>query len=386
MPFKFKPPIRVWAKVAVGLIALDVLLFRVGIFWKMTPNFGAGLGADNWAVLYAAAREFETRPADGHTALIVGSSVVLFGVNETAINDELGRRGVPVKLLRLSTHGSSATDSALMVWNARRMRPWLVIYAAASRDFPKTGLTDSGVIRLFYDSSASLPLLPRRDAEAVLEASVKRYWKLYRYRFFVRQALQSGLIQKWGLPLPALAAGGAPWPLPPEALRYFSPYRVTPERYAEWARWRQSRRFSDYLAWMKGTMAIAQYKFQTLDNFGPLGNPHAQSLRWMLQFLEEDRIRTLLVYFPENPVFRDPEAAPYFDESLSRAYAELFAREAAAHGARFVDLRDFVEPEGFYDLVHLNVVGERKASERVADIIQEEWGARELHGGGSGGR
>ena len=85
----------------------------------------------------------------------------------------------------------------------------------------------------------------------------------------------------------------------------------------------------------------------------------------------------MIVYFPENPVFRDPAALAYYDPALSQAYADLFKREAEAHSARLVDLRNSIAPEGFYDMNHLNLVGERKVSERLVSIIREEWQQRQ---------
>jgi hypothetical protein len=385
------PLLRAWVKVLLCLVALDLLLFRIGLLWNLHPDFGPGLGGENWRFLFAAARDFETeRPAVGKTEA-VGSSIVVFGVNENLVNARLQHAGVP-PLVRLVTHGSTATDSALMVWNSLPAHPWLVVYGTASRDYPKTGPTDSSVVRTFYDASVELPAVPRHGTEAQLEAYVKRYWKLYRYRFFARTAVETlgaHLAVDLGLPRPSFAVGMVPAPpvLPPEALRYFSPFRITPPTYAAWDKWRHSRQFDDYVAWLRlSSRSLSLYAGQTMATYGPDGNPQFASLRWMLQFLQQRQTRTVLIYFPENPVFHDPAAKPYFDQALSRADAELFAREAAAFGARFVDLRDFVEPEGFYDMIHLNLVGERKVSERIADIIEEEWRAHERHSGGAGGR
>ena len=96
----------------------------------------------------------------------------------------------------------------------------------------------------------------------------------------------------------------------------------------------------------------------------------------MLDSLQQRGTRTVLVYFPENPVFHDPEARPYFDEQLSDAYAGLLAREAASHDGRFVDLRNFLPAEDFMDLRHPNLEGMRLLSQRIAAIIEEEWRAR----------
>jgi len=368
-----------WIKVLLSLVVIDLLLFRVGLFWHLHPNFGPGLAGDNWRSLFDAAHGFESERPPRGTTEAVGSSIVIFGLNERLVNARLRLDCVP-PLVRLVTHGSTATDSALLAWNSMPTHPWLVVYGAAVRDYPKRGSTDSSVTRTFYDSSIELSALPRSGTEARLEAYVKRYWKLYRYRFFARTAVDTllgDLAVGLRLRRPSFAAGtiAPPPPLPREALQYFPQFRIRPQSYVAWDKWRQSRQFSDYLKWLQlaGSMALSQYKTQTLATYGPDGNPQVQSLRWLLQFLEQNHTRTVLVYFPENPVFRDPAANAYFDPALSQAYADLFAREAALHGARFVDLRDLVEPEGFYDMVHLNLVGARKVSERVADIIEEEW-------------
>jgi hypothetical protein len=97
----------------------------------------------------------------------------------------------------------------------------------------------------------------------------------------------------------------------------------------------------------------------------------------MLRFLQHANARAVIVYFPENPIFREPEARKYFDPALSEEYAGLFAREAVAHGARFVDLRNMLPPEDFYDLIHVNLIGMGKVSARIAEIVEEEWRAHE---------
>ena len=370
-----------WVKVALCLVALDLLLFRAGLLWKINPNFGVGLGADNWHSLYSAARDVETGGLGPGTVVAVGSSVVIFGMDETSINNRLRADGTPAALRKIATHGATCTDSALLTWSSRPLKPWLVIYGAAARDFPKAGSLDSSVRRTFYDSSVQLASLRRPGAEALLDGYVRRYWKLYRYRFFARSALDTvaqHVLLALHLPAPSFAAEPPPASVPAEASHYFAPFRLTPQSYAAWAKWRESRQFSDYLTWMQFAppLVLSLYKGQTVANFGPQGNPEADALRWMLSFLHDGHTRMVLIYFPENPVFRDPQAASYFDPHLSDAYADLFAREAKAHGVRFEDLRNFAQPEDFYDLIHLNIEGERKMSARIAQIIEEEWQAR----------
>lgn len=378
-----------WLKVLVCIAAVDVLLFRIGLLWHVQPDFGKNLAAENWRFLFRAAAVFETRPTLPGRALIVGSSVVVMGVDEAQVDGQLTRSAVPAELLRMVTHGSTCTDSALLAWNARAAHPWLMLYGAAARDFPKKGVADSGVIRTFYDASVTLPQLPRADAESVIDAQVKRYWKLYRYRFFTRTVLATeaaALMGAIGLTPPAWAAPSSPpQGLPPEALHYFSPYRITSTSYAAWAKWHASGRFEDYLVWLQqagpaGTMTLNNYKQQTLANFGPEGNPQMDTLRWMLREMQKSSIRMVLLYFPENPLFRNPAAKAYFDPSLSQADATTFADAAAVYGARFEDLRNLLAPEDFYDLIHPNLEGQRKVSARIAAIIEEEWHAHIARG------
>ncbi len=381
--------IHPWVKVALCLVLLDLLLFRAGLLWRLRQDFGQTEGADfeailgnqNWQFLSAAARDFETHRVPPNEAVCIGSSVVVFGMNEPLINKRLHEAGTPVEFRKIATHGATCTDSAILAWNSRALKPWLVIYGAAVRDFPKAGATDSSVTRVFYDSSIELPRLPRDKAETILEAHVQRYWKLYRYRFFARTALQTAASRLLNaLPLSSLsfaAETSLPAELPSEATRYFESFRLTPQSYAAWTKWRETRRFSDYLAWMSFSprVVLDLYKAQTRTDFGPENNLQVESLRWMLRTLRSERIRTVLLYLPENPVFRDPQARIYFDPALSDAYAEVFARETKAYGARFEDLRQLADPEEFYDLIHLNLIGERKLSERVVQIIEEEWRA-----------
>lgn len=374
---------RAWGVVIALLLAIDVLLFRVGFLWRLTPDFGKGLRGENWGMLYQAARAFESEPAVPGTVAMVGSSVVLYGTDPVAIDAHLARDGIPAHVARFGTHGSSATDSTILLWSARTMRPWLAIYGVAARDFPKTGATDTSIARTFYDVSLDLPALPRTTLDAKLDAVMKRQWKLYRYRFFARTALETSAarwVRRLGLPAAAQAGEtpAAPPPIPPEALRYFPRTRLTPGSWQAWDRWRQSRQFSDFLGWMTfgGGMVAAQYKRQTLANFGTHRNPQADAVPVLLANLKREGIRVVLLYFPENPIFRAPEAREYFDPALSDRYARFLREMAATHDARFEDLRHFLEPEDFYDLNHPNLEGRRKLSARIAELIATEWAAR----------
>lgn len=373
-----------WTKVGLGLVLLDLVLFRVGLLWILAPRLPA-LAITGWPFVYDAARLVETASGRARPSLVVGSSVVLVGVIPPVSNAVLRGQGVPVEVEKLAMFGASATDAALLAWSSHDLHPWLVIYGVALRDFGRQLERDSPAARVFYDASITLPALPREGMDEIAAAWVRRYWKLYRYQAFVRMALESAGRNTLASFAPATAAFAAeaagPAALPPEAARWFSsdPWeRITPETYALWDHWRATRRFDDYLAYLRGrridlgTMLLG-YNRANLD---PEGNVHLASLRWMLGAFARQGTRAVVAYFPENPVFRDPEAAAYFDTSLSDAYAVALAREAADHGARFLDLRNLLPAEDFHDLLHVNVEGTRRLSTRVAEIVAEEWRAR----------
>ena len=162
-----------WVKVLLCVVAIDILAFRFGLFWKATPDFGPGLGGENWRVLFEAAHEFERRHPIPGTAIDVGSSVLLWGIDSLQVNSQLHDDGEPLRFLPLGIHGATASDSALLAWNARSAHPWLVIYTAAVRDFPKAGHGDSSIIRVFYDSSAELQSTRQPPPSALIRRTVE---------------------------------------------------------------------------------------------------------------------------------------------------------------------------------------------------------------------
>jgi hypothetical protein len=374
-------PLRVWLKVVLCLAGIDLVLSQTGLFWKARPDFGSDTPGQNWSMLFQMARLFERHPHVPSMAFIAGSSVVRLGIDERLINQTLRQKGLPVTAVRLVSLGATSLDSAIIVERALRLRPWLIVYGAAVRDFPRVVAARSPVTEVFYDSSIALRLPGPRTPDDVLDAHVKRYWKLYRYRFFARTILAT-----WGASLarrvaPARAFGqqAAEGWLPPRGpLFWFDPERVSRESFAAWQRWRESGEFGDYLEWMRRNApawVLQAYRGQRMEVYGPTVGTSWLALRWLLQRIEEEDARAVVAHFPENPVFRVPEAAEYFDAELSDAWAQVFARQAALHGARHVDLRDALEPEEFYDLNHANVQGRRKLSLRIAALIEEEWRA-----------
>ena len=220
-------------------------------------------------------------------------------------------------------------------------------------------------------------MLRAPNGEAELDAWVRRMWQLYRYRFFARTVLDAELA-RLAAAVAARAAGAAepPRPAPQEAYTWFAP-GISATAWEHWSRWRETGSFDEYKAWLvtNSPDILNIYRTMTLANYGPDDNLQVASLRWMADTVRRRDARLLLVYAPENPLFRRPEAEPYFDPALSDRYAQLLGDEATRVGGRFVDLRNALPPEEFSDLVHLNVHGAHTMSTLVAGLVAEEWRA-----------
>jgi hypothetical protein len=372
-------------KVGLLLVGLDLLLFRAGWLFVFAPKV-QGENNATWGLLYDGIRHLESDPPSPERVFCVGSSVLFLGVSDERVNASLADAHVPARVTLLSTFGSTATDSALLVSHALEHDPWLVVYAAASRDYGKTAPLDTPVSRTFVDSSTDLPVFAHPSGEEQLTRLVRRYWRLYRYRTFVRNAVAERgpalLVSLLARPAPPNPSpppppASAAETLPPEAIERFHFGRITPDSYRVWLKWYQSRRWDDFVAWLQasGNQGLKSYVSQRMEGFGPDGNRQVGSLRWMLRRIRDRGVRAVVVYFPENPVFRDPAAAQYFDPTLSDTYAKVFADEAHVTGARFVDLRDALPAEDFHDMVHPNLAGMRELSARLAGVVGEEWTA-----------
>lgn len=379
-------PVWTWTKVALGLVVIDLALFRWGLFWAAVPTV-RGDNPTTWGLLYTAVRHLEyDRPAVA-PAYLIGSSVLFLGVSDERVNAALEARDLPVRATMLTTFGASATDLAMLAATALEHHPWLVLYGAATRDFAKDAPLDSPTSRVLLDYSIDLPAAPAAGAEERLARWLRRWWKLYRYRIFVRSRLEDlwhAIVRRTAapvLPPPPAPAPGEP-ELPPEAYERFHFARITPAGWAAWLHWKETRRWDDFVGWMhaSGNQALTAYATQRLDTYGPDDNPQAASLEWMLERVRAGGARAVVVLFPENPAFRDPAAHEYYDPALSAAWAARLAAEAARAGARFVDLRDALPAEDFHDFIHPNLAGMRTLSARLADIVAEEWAAREGRG------
>jgi hypothetical protein len=365
------------------LVVVDQVLFGLGWFWRFPPSFPRDLENLTWTQVYEVARRVETFDSPSPSNVVVGDSAIVFGVDADVINDDLEAAGVPSRSLVLGINGATASDSSLVAWTARGARPWLVIMGLSSGDFRDRSPALTPVLRTFYDASADLPFAREIGIAGRGDAYVRWIWKLYRYRAFARLALQGELDDLWSVPeghdgarpsttsRPTLPRRGRVW---------FSPERISAVAFSLWQDWRQSGRFEDYLEWLhaKGSRNLLQvYRSNTKRGLAPEQSAHFRSVEWVLPVLRDRGVRVVLISTPENPVFRVPEAQAYFDGALSDRYAVALSELAAAHGARFLDLRDSLSAVDFEDLMHANRVGRRKLSARIAEIVVEEWKAAE---------
>jgi hypothetical protein len=380
-----RSPLWLWVKVVVLLVALDWALFDAGLFFRWVPLIRRY--PITWALVYRCVQTLHAPPPAPH-AYAVGSSIVFLGLDERRVRTALAERHVPTAFETLTVFGAVGIDQALLAHAAIRTHPWLVVLTASVRDFPAQAALDTPTSRVFADSSVDFPALRPTDVEGRLAAFVRRHWMLYRHRFFVRTAIDEAttplLLRISPLlskpipppgPLQPPSASGAP--VPEEAGQWFFPGRLTAESWAAWKHWRETRRFADYEEFLNQNKsgAIEQYGRQTFATHGPEHNVQLDAVAWSTAELRAAGIRAVVLAFPENPVLDDPEARQLYDTALSDAVARRLESEATARGARFVDLRHFLDAEDFYDLIHPNLSGSRKLSERLAAIVDEEWAA-----------
>jgi len=177
-------------------------------------------------------------------------------------------------------------------------------------------------------------------------------------------------------PMPVPSESGAA--VPDEAAQWFFPGRITAESWRAWTHWRETRKFADYEEFLKlnRSGAIAQYGANTFATHGPEHNLSLDALAWAERDLRARGARVVMLAFPENPVLDDPDARALYEPALADALAARLAADAAANGARFVDLRHLLTAEDFYDLIHPNLAGARKLSARFAEVVAEEWAAK----------
>lgn len=362
-----------WAKVGLCLVALDAALFGTGWFWRLAPLPAASHVAGSTA--HGIFRKLATHRDGEPLALAVGSSVVRMSIPEPRLERRLRRHDVPSRFVNLGIDGGHAQDAALTAHVARERQPWLVIYGVAFRDF-MTSEQRALVTRHFLDSSVDLDVLAPESVDEWLSRGVGRYWQLYRYRDLVRGVLdREGSRLGDGLVPEAHANPLGPInQMTPE--ERFSHRGTDTEVFRLWKMWFESRRWEDYDAYLRKRPKVAPlYRKRAARKLDLDGNPEVASLEWMLRTQKERGTRVVVIYFPENPLFRRPKAAQYFNPEHSDQVADLVERLCAQFGARFVDLRSALDPDAFYDMVHVNMAGRRRLTQLLAKIIAQEWRA-----------
>ncbi|MDG2305363.1 MAG: SGNH/GDSL hydrolase family protein [Candidatus Binatia bacterium] len=360
-----------WGKIVLVLLLIDILLFRVGWFWEFKREHLAGAGLGQTEYLHGVTGRLATHNPARPLAVAIGNSVVRMTAAEGTINRALRRSKAGTKFLNLGVDSSHTDDAALMLNVAREAEPWLVIYGLAYRDFmPRT--KKSLVRHSLIDSTFDVPTMKPASIDERLSRFVRSHWRLYHHREFVRAILAqewatltgSFPAAAWAAEHPrALGAAGAAFP----------PQFLASASWPAWQRWNQSRSFADYEAYLatRGRLATV-YKKRRAKPFDLESSPQLAALEWMLRRTKETGARMILAYFPENPVFRDPEAAAYFNPELSDRLAALLEREAARFGAQFVDLRALLPAEDFVDLQHTNLRGSLKINRTLTRLVDQE--------------
>jgi hypothetical protein len=360
-----------WGKVVACLVCLDLALFQTG--WLLRQG-GRRSGWERVAQGIAQA------PPEGPLAYVIGSSVVRSGVRAAGVESKLRAAGFDGAVRLLSIEGIRASGAALV---ARATfdgpTPWLVVYGTATRDYVVPDPLPAGEIAQlrsspFFDSAIELAALPRSPEEQV-EAVVKRYWGLYRYRQLARRVV-GGKLAALGSWVTPSSAGAAPQRSPEDVAAdvHLGRGRFAGPRREAWKRWWKTRSPHDYLRFLELNPELMQlYEAQpALEEIDLAESPEWDSLRWMLETFAERGVRVVVVDFPENPFFRRRNARRYFDPGISDAAADTLAEETARFGAHFVDLRGFLGEADFDDLLHANFAGAARLTERIGEIVVEQ--------------
>src|SRR5262249_30119785 len=287
-------------------------LFDAGLFFRWVPQIRRF--PVTWGLVYRCVTQLRARHAEP-VAYAIGSSIVFLGLDERSVRTALEERQVPSAFETLTVFGAYGVDQALLAHAAIRTHPWLVVLTASVRDFPAQASLDTPVSRVFLDSSVTLPAVQPTDVEGRLAGVVRAHWMLYRYRFFVRTAIDEATTPLVAAVAPQLAtpvpppgplqlpsASGAP--VPEEATQWFHPGRLTAESWAAWKHWRETRRFADYEQFLtlNRSGAIDQYGRQTFETHGPENNVQLDAIAWSTAELRAAGIRVVVLAFPENPV------------------------------------------------------------------------------------
>jgi hypothetical protein len=368
-------------KVVLCLALIDVALFDAGWFWRYEPPADS---QDKYLLdLWGIARRLGSHPGGAPAAVAVGSSVVHMSASENGIRLDMRSRGQPGSFYNLGVDGIDATGSGIMAHAARGLDPWLVVYGVALRDFAPEKDATSTVAAIFAEPGADVGPQTSLRLDERLSAGVKRYWRLYRYRRFVREALLQelhGLSTSFPTRAEAALAPLAPVALPrtTAARRRFPPKFRQGEAFREWQGWYETRDFARYESYLRTAgKTLKIYKKQRGVSWDLAASSELASLRGMMELHRSRGAQVVLVYFPENPVFRDPAASAYFDPARSDELAATLAEEADRYGARFIDLGALLLPEDFYDMVHANSAGLRKLDAFWKQLIASEWQAHE---------
>lgn len=367
-----------WAKVVLVLIALDGALFGTGFIWTLTGSAGDATRR----VAQTIGRHSPGEPA----AVAVGSSLVGRSLSELWVNGLLDEKGVHSRFYNLGLDGLVAQEASLVAHYARRVKPWLVLYGVNYRDLmpaPAHG-PGPGIRRYFVDSTVNLDALAPTSFDDRVRRFVRTHWSLYRYRRNLR-SVAGAFWDELAASTPASAeaaseaadlAPDAPREAPTEAQqdRWLAEHTLTDEQKKAWARFHQTGQFSDYEAYLRTRGQILDvYRQRQETEFDLDANPAVEALEWMLAEARANGTRVVLIYMPENPMFRDPAAAEYFDQLRSDQVLLLLTSLAEQYGARFENWRFVLGPSDFLDMIHLNDLGQRRVRRAVSQVIAQEW-------------
>jgi hypothetical protein len=298
-------------------------------------------------------RKLERPPPDDVSRVVVllGNSRIWFAARPRAVESEVAallpeRR---VRVENLGVFGSRIGDVEAIARHLERLRPSVVVLALGGEEMlrDRTGRLGHLPLRLFDLGWGDGPI-PPHESGGRIDRWLRTAWPLYRLGPYVRMALADRLS-----PDP-----DAPAPLPDylDSLSDFFRYRhgdAAGEVEAAYAIWARSRRFEDYLRYVRAAGSL-RFRPRAFGMVAPgIDAATVDALEHLLARLGGGRSASRVLLMPQNPVLDAPEAADFRLPGLSESIFPLIESLAQRYAVPLVDARHWVPATGFFDFGHV---------------------------------
>ncbi len=344
-----------WGLAAVFLALIDVGATRTALLWghtsfEDTRDMARIVFAQTYQaarLIYAPARDARVRVA------LVGNSRIRIPAQAPYVERELGRLapGLDVRVDNLGIFGAGMGDYEVLCRHFGRLAPTLVVVAVGTSDLvitPTTPISNlpAELLNVGWRDGALGP----ESASGRVDRWLRTVWPLYRFREFVRAAIED-----------RLAPGVDPGPFPDRfastrALFDYMHGERGGEVEAAYRAWRAEPTLPGFVDYMRvGSGSHLDMVRRRVGEAAAVteDSPAPRMLDALLARLARGRWTTLVLVMPENPLLDLDRAGEYHQPGSSEALTALVRTLAARHGVRVVDGRRWMPAEAFIDFDHL---------------------------------